>query len=116
MYTLEQITEALENLSDNELLDIWNDYQQSNRMERTVYPFDDEFFEINFSSPAEAARAVYFGEISSWNANYVCFNGAGNIEANDSLEVLISLYDLANHIERNQDSYDNILPELEEED
>lgn len=109
MKTLEQITEILESTPDSDLIEFWNEYQNSNRMERTVYPFDDEFFEINFSDPAEAARAVYFGEIESWNASYVCFNGAGNIEASNSVESLISIYDLANHIERNQDEYENLL-------
>lgn len=109
MKTLEQITETLESLSDNELKELWNEYQYSNSMEGAIYAFDDEFFENFFSNPAEAARAVYFGEIENWNAKYVCFNGAGNLEASDSLENLISLYDLANHIDRNQDDYDNIL-------
>lgn len=116
MKTNQQITEILESTPDNQLLDIWNEYQISNSMERVVYAFDDEFFETNFSSPSEAARAVYFGEISNWNADYVCFNGAGNIEANDSLEALISLYDLANHIERNQDEYESLLGDDETED
>src|ERR1700693_1711598 len=109
MKTTEQITEILENLPDNELRDLWNDYQSDNSFERSIYDFDDDFFESFFSSPAEAARAVYFGKIENWNAKYVCFNGAGNIEANDSLEVLISLYDLTNHIERNQDDFSDLL-------
>ncbi len=109
MKTVEQITEILNDLSDNDLRDIWNDYQSDNHMEGTIYDFDDDFFENFFSNPAEAARAVYFGEIESWNASYVCFNGAGNLEASNSLETLISIYDLANHINRNQDDYENIL-------
>lgn len=109
MKTVEQITEILESTSDYELKELWNAYQADNSMEGTIYEFDDEFFENFFSNPAEAARAVYFGEISSWNAKYVCFNGAGNIEANDSLEALISLYDLANHIDRNQDDFETLL-------
>jgi hypothetical protein len=108
MKTLEQITETLESLSDNNLKDLWNEYQYDNHMERAIYAFDDEFFENFFSTPAEAARAVYFGEIENWNAKYVCFNGAGNIEAANSLESLISIYDLANHIEANQEDYSSI--------
>lgn len=109
MKTVEQITEILESTPDSELKDLWNDYQAEIIGEGQIYDFDDEFFENFFSNPAEAARVVYFGEISSWNAKYVCFNGAGNIEANDSLEALISIYDLANHIDRNQDDFETLL-------
>lgn len=110
MKTVEQIAEILENLHDYELKDLWNDYQAEIRGEGQIYDFDsDEFFEEHFSSPAEAARAVFFGEIESWNAKYVTYNGYGNIIASNDLTNMISVYDLANHIDRDQESYSSLL-------
>lgn len=109
MKTVDQITEILESLSDSELKDLWNDYQMDNSMDGQIYEFDDEFFENFFSNPTESARAVYFGEIESWNAKYVAFNGAGNIVATNDPSELISIYDLADHIDRNQDDFKTLL-------
>lgn len=109
MKTLEQITEILENLSDSELKDLWNDYQGEIRGEQQIYDFDDSFFDEFFSSPGEAARATFFGSVSSWADKYVYFNGYGNIETSSYIIELISLYDLANEIERNQENFDTLL-------
>lgn len=109
MKTIEQITETLESLNDNELVDLWNNYQDNASKGQQVYEFDDEFFETYFTSPSEAARATFFGKIDNWNAKYVTFNGYGNLEASNYLSNLISIYDLANHIEANQDEFENIL-------
>lgn len=110
MKTTDQIKEALENLTTNELKDYWNDYQAETSGEGMIYDFDsDEFFDEHFSSPAEAARAVFFGDIESWNAKYVTYNGYGNIITSNDLESMISIYDLVNHIDRNQNNYETLL-------
>lgn len=111
MKTTEQITEILENLSDNELFDMWNEYttEVANNGDAMVYHFTDEFFEEYFSNPAEAARATFFGDVKSWSDSYVIFNGYGNLETSNYLSELIGLYDLANHIADNQDEYSHIL-------
>jgi hypothetical protein len=92
MKTLEQITETLESLNDNKLLNLWNDYQDEISGEQQVYEFDDEFFETYFTSPAEAARATFFGKIDNWSAKYITFNGYGNLEASNYLSELICFY------------------------
>ncbi len=109
MKTLEQITEILESLNNSELFDLWNSYQAEISGDQQIYEFDDEFFSTFFSDPAEAARATFFGKIESWNAKYIMFNGYGNLEADNYLENMISLYDLANYIDAHQDEYENIL-------
>lgn len=48
--------------------------------------FDEEFFSIYFKDPYEAARSTYFGNIRSWNDNYVRFNGYGNLESTHSID------------------------------
>lgn len=109
MKTYTEITELLNNMDEVELVSLWNEYQSEISGESQIMDFDDDFFESYFSSPAEAARATFFGEIDSWNANYVQFNGYGNIEASSYLDDMISVHDLANHIEANQDNYETIL-------
>lgn len=109
MKTVQQITEVLENLSDSKLKELWNDYQAEISGESQLYDFTDDFFEAFFSSPGEAAHSVFFGKIESWNANYVRFNGYGNIEASNYLSDMISIYDLANHIDQDQDNYSDLL-------
>lgn len=116
MKTIEQITEILENLSDGELLSMWNDYQAEIRGESAVYDFDEQFFEDYFSSPIDAARAVYFGKIDSWANKYIMFNGYANLETSNYPLDLISVYDLASHIEGKQDEYSDLLSEIETEE
>lgn len=116
MKTLEQITELLTRLDDDQLISCWNEYQAETNSEQEIYDFDDDFFEIFFSNPAEAARAVYFGEIESWNDPYIQFNGYGNLVSTNNPIDMISIYDLANHIERNQDDYEELLEGIEEQD
>ncbi len=116
MRTLEQITEALENLSDSELVDVWNGYcQDTNNPDAELHAFDDEFFEIYFSNPGEAARATFFGDIENWACKYVTFNGYGNLEAKSYVPDMISIYDLANHIDGKQDEYSDLLGDDDEE-
>ena len=43
-----------------------------------VYEFTEEFFEETGMSVYDVARAVFFGNIKSWNAEYIGFNGYGN--------------------------------------
>ncbi len=110
MKTTEQITEILEALNDNKLVDLWNDYCDDNsNSDARVYEFDDQFFEDYFSNPGEAARAVFFGDVKNWNDSYVIFNGYANLETSNNVSELISLYDLANHIQANQDDYSDLL-------
>lgn len=46
-----------------------------------VYDFDDDFINEHFSSPAEAVRACFFGNIKNWLDDYIRFNGYGNLES-----------------------------------
>jgi len=117
MKKLDQITEILESLSDNKLVDLWNDYcDENSNADARVYEFDDQFFEDYFSNPGEAARAVFFGDVKNWNDSYVIFNGYANLETSNDVSELISLYDLANHIESNQSEYQNILGDDDTDD
>ena len=45
-----------------------------------IYEFTEVFFEESGMSAYDVARAVYFGNIKSWNDEYIGFNGYGNFE------------------------------------
>ena len=110
MKTITEITELLEGMNDSELFILWNDYcQEANYSDAMIFEFDDQFFEDYFSSPMEAARATFFGDINSWSDKYIMFNGYGNLESSNYISNMISISDLANHIEDNQDNYTNLL-------
>lgn len=49
--------------------------------------FDEEFFEICFSDPIEAARATFFGDIRNWNDKYIRFNAYGNLESTSYIDI-----------------------------
>lgn len=63
-----------------------------------AYEFDDEFFNIHFNNPTEAARATYFGNIQNWLDPYIRFNGCGNLESVGEDEYEMKLKDNINEI------------------
>ena len=72
----------LADMAINELVSYFNDYCYDNSdFDSQIYEFDEEFFNEYFSSPLEASRATYFGEISSWADEYITFNGYGNLKS-----------------------------------
>lgn len=115
MKTLTEITEILENMNDDELFTLWNDYCANNSMsDNEVYEFDDDFFETYFEGrPAEAARALFFGDVKNWNDAYITFNGYGNLKSSNYITDLISVGDLAGYIEDHQEDFEDILQEDE---
>ena len=109
MKTLTEITEILDSTDDSTVIELWNDYQDAISGEQRVYEFDDQFFEDYFSNPYDAARATYFGSIENWTNPYITFNGYGNLESLSNPIDMISLYDLANYINDNQDNFSTLL-------
>lgn len=63
------------------------EYVLENYIDRSDYPeLDvwcdlDEMIEVCFTSPIEASKAIFFGNVYSWNDEYFYFNGYGNIES-----------------------------------
>lgn len=68
-----------------------------------------------YGNPAEAARAMYFGEISGWNsADGYRLNSYGNIEEVDDMGEEIDGYEediVEAWLELDEDSRDNVLLE-----
>ncbi len=77
---LEKFKEAWDDLSEYDKIDCYNEYcYAKNDPDNVIAPFDEEFFRNAFSEPMEAARAVHFGNIKTWNDPYIKFNGYGNL-------------------------------------
>lgn len=63
------------------------------------YDFDEEFFN-NFyiDRPMEACRAMFFGNVKSWNDEYIRINDLGNLESMSDWEYGELLVDNTNEI------------------
>lgn len=116
MKTLNEIKEYLENLSDSDLLMLWNEYQNENCGD---YIYDMEEFDEIFSNvePSEISRRCYFGDFNP-NDAYFVFNGYANLESSNYLDDLVDIDDLARFIYDNDDDLndDDLRDFLDEED
>lgn len=94
-----EIMEILDDLTDEELITIWNDYSYD-----TVYTMD-EFDEIcNGLTPSDIALKSFYGDFNPDN-EYWSFNGYGNFKSSDYLEDFINTEELAKHIVESEDDY-----------
>jgi hypothetical protein len=100
----EELKAILENLEQNELLRIWNEYSACDDQ---IFPMD-EFDEI-FSgyTPWEIARTCYYSGKFCPAHDYFWFNGYGNAESSDYPSDRIYIDDLADHILENNEDFDN---------
>lgn len=90
----------------------WNGGFEDLDVYETIEDLCDELFSEN---PAEAARAMHFGEISGWNsADGYRLNSYGNIEEVDDIGEEIDGYEediVDAWLELDEDSRDNVLLE-----
>lgn len=65
-----------------------------------MYPFDEEFFMTFFSEkdPMEICRATYFGDIQSWNDEWIGFNTYGNLISMSDYDYRRAIQDHAEEI------------------
>lgn len=119
MKTQNEIKEYLENLSDSELLSLWNEYRRVNCYDGDIYDMD-EFDEICGNiNPSDLACKIFYGKFNP-NDTYFIFNGYENLESSNYLDDFIDIDELAQHICDNDDDledYDlrNFLDEDEED-
>lgn len=100
----DEIIEYLEDMSDNELITAWNEYQNENYYENQVY-YMEEFNEImdNYT-PLEIANLVWHGD---FNPNDDYFTFGVYLESHYSVSDLISIDELADFIIDNGNDLDN---------
>ena len=85
---IEKIAYVSDNLKDMYLEEIYEDMNDEYKPDTLDWvTFDEEFWDIYFhDDPYEAARAVYFGNIQSWDDNYIRFNGYNNLETTNEID------------------------------
>lgn len=75
----EYFREMFDELSDADQIALANLYFFECDFDNYIHDFEEDFLNEYFSSPADAASAVFFGNIQSWNDPYIRFNGCGNL-------------------------------------
>lgn len=115
--TLEQFKEKFNDLSTNEKVSIYNEYQlEHGDPDDMLNSFDEDFFNTYFEGkPMDAVRAAYFGEIH-WDDEYIRFNGYGNLESVSSFSVDEIIEDEIEEIFNHSDTWEDYIEEDEEED
>lgn len=91
------LARALEKFEDIEEV-YWTLDGRENLSIPEVYEFDEEFFEIMFSSPAEAVRATFFGNIQNWMDDYIYFDGYGNLQSMTKFQLESEIEESADEI------------------
>ena len=113
----EKVKSVLENLSDDDLLSMWNDYTDlanySDSRVFNMYELDDIFYD---SKASDVLNKIDWGSFNL-NDEYFIFNGYGLLESSDDLADFVYIDDLARYIVNNDETFDNAeLEELFEED
>lgn len=117
--SLEKFTEEFKNLTDREKIAIYNEYcLEHGDSDKMLYDFDEEFFEMAFEGkePMEICRATFFGNITSWNDEYIRFNAYGNLESLSEYDAVEVAEDHVNEIYEYEDVWNYNIETEEDED
>lgn len=119
--SLEKFTEEFKNLTDREKITIYNEYcLEHGDSDKMLYDFDNEFFEMAFEGkePMEICRATFFGNIKSWNDEYIRFNAYGNLESLSEYDAVEEIYeyDAVEEIYEYEDVWEDYIESEEDED
>lgn len=93
----EWFKERFNELSSSEKINLYNDYCDNNNNDSRFYSFDEEFFDIFFTSSFDAARATYYGNIS-WSDEYIRFDNIGNLESLSEYQIISEAEDNLEYI------------------
>lgn len=118
----EKVREAIENLSNDEAVSLWNEYcSEDGRMDDYIYSMN-EFDEImGDMTPLDVARTCFYGDFCPAD-DYFWFNGYANLESSDfpSMDDKSPFYakELATWIIKNENALycDEIQEILDEDD
>ena len=100
-----------------EKIDIYNDYCLNHGyLEDAIQDFDEEFFSTYFSNPMEAARATFFGNIQSWNDDYIRINSYGNLESLTEYDALKEIDEYLGEIYEHEDTWSDYIEDEEDEE
>ena len=118
----EKVREAIENLSNDEAVSLWDEYcSEDGRMDDYIYSMN-EFDEImGDMTPLDVARTCFYGDFCPAD-DYFWFNGYANLESSDfpSMDDKSPFYakELATWIIKNENALycDEIQEILDEDD
>lgn len=99
-----EVREYLENLSEDELMQYYNEYADQHSYEN-IYDNDEEFLEMSFSSISDAIRAVIYGEYT-YNDSYIRFDGLASLETTDDITNFVDIDELINDAFESPERYD----------
>jgi hypothetical protein len=83
-----EIKKAIEQMNENQLVELNNIYcQEFGYHDDEVYSNDEDFFNTFFEGkPMEVARAQFYGDYN-FSHEYVIFNGYGNLETFNTMDI-----------------------------
>jgi hypothetical protein len=79
--TLDQVIDIINDMDDNDLIQLNNEYSQDiGDSDSEIWGNDEDFLSAFFANNPDAlARAIFYGDYN-YSHNYVRFNGYGNLE------------------------------------
>lgn len=84
-YTHQAAIDALKNMDDEKLIDLWNECCTETRADDYVSILNEDFIDEHFTKPSEAVRAAIYGEFS-WADKYIYLDGYANLQTFDYLD------------------------------
>lgn len=100
MTKTQAIAQVLEDMSEGDLVSVWNEYAMEVGDE-SIFKNGECFFSEMFSTTDEAVRAVCYGNYHYIDA-YVRFNGYGNLETTNDPEEWVNTTELAEWLCENE--------------
>lgn len=119
MTDLEKFEIEFGELSRNDKINLYREYQRETMDEQEWYDFDEYFFSIFFeNNPMEAVRAWHFGggDNNSWNHDYIHFNGYGNLETASDFNVANEAEDMMDEIFERPDVWESYITLPDDDD
>ena len=106
MKNVDEIKSYLEDLYDEDLTRLWNEYCEKNKCYDDHIYFMSEFDEImQNDTPETIARMIYYGNFNIVD-NYFMFDGLSNLKSGYADE-LVCFDDIAKYIYENDDFLDD---------
>ena len=110
-----EFEECFNALEDEEKIKMFNEYcEEYGDSSECMSDFDEEFFDINFTSPMDAARALFFGKVKSWIDPYIRLNVHGNLESFSKTQAAAETESYISDIYEHKDIWSKYIGEEEE--
>lgn len=110
---MKKFTAYLADFNMHDLIALWNEYASAQVMDSYKYDSVEDVAETTGMEGVELARAVFYGDVKSWNYP-VFFNGYANLETLDNDNSPIDLDELAKWMkETNHQEWKEWLESLE---